>query len=136
MGERVWNAEEKKRLEEEKTAELQKELQEEARREELERLAVESGLKKKKQDRLDWMYQGNLQSNTEEYLLGKRVDANVEVMKEEPETLASVSAASATIVKAPVINAKEVMLKMKEDPLFFIKKREEENRQELQANPI
>ena len=44
--ERVWKAEEKKRLEEEKVAQLQSELQEERRREELQRQAVQSGLVK------------------------------------------------------------------------------------------
>lgn len=44
--ERVWKAEEKKRQEEERITQLQSELQEERRREELQRQAVESGLVK------------------------------------------------------------------------------------------
>ena len=44
--ERVWKAEEKKRLEEERIQQLQSELQEERRREELQQQAVASGLVK------------------------------------------------------------------------------------------
>lgn len=44
--ERVWKAEEKKRLEEERITQLQSELQEERRREELQQQAVQSGLVK------------------------------------------------------------------------------------------
>ena len=35
-----------------------------------------------------------------------------------------------------VPNTKELMLKISEDPLFLIKKQEEENRKQLAQNPI
>lgn len=44
--ERVWKAEEKKRLEEEKMKQLTEELRQERQREDLQRQAVESGLVK------------------------------------------------------------------------------------------
>ena len=44
--ERVWKAEEKKRLEEEKVKQLTEELRQERQREDLQRQAVESGLVK------------------------------------------------------------------------------------------
>lgn len=44
--ERVWKAEEKKRLEEEKMKQLTEELRQEQQREDLQRQAVESGLVK------------------------------------------------------------------------------------------
>jgi len=132
--ERVWKAEEKKRLEEEKVAQLQSELQEERRREELQRQAVQSGLVKKKTEKLDWMY-SHQTVNTDEYLLGRKIDKHVEVMKEDKPTLATGEAVKKP-EKMQVPNTKELMLKISEDPLFLIKKQEEENRKQLAQNPI
>ena len=40
---------------------------------------------RKKSEKLDWMYSGQQAVNTEEYLLGKKIDKHVEVMKDEDE---------------------------------------------------
>ncbi|XP_065655199.1 pre-mRNA-splicing factor CWC25 homolog [Hydra vulgaris] len=133
--ERVWKAEEKKRKEEEQCLQLQQELAEERQREQLQKQAVESGLIKKKTEKLDWMYSGQQAVNTEEYLLGKKIDKHVEVMKDDD---AEKNIIEGNIHKKPILQPKasDILAKVKEDPLFLIKKREEENRKELVQNPI
>ncbi|XP_047139259.1 pre-mRNA-splicing factor CWC25 homolog [Hydra vulgaris] len=133
--ERVWKAEEKKRKEEEQCLQLQQELAEERQREQLQKQAVESGLIKKKTEKLDWMYSGQQAVNTEEYLLGKKIDKHVEVMKDDD---AEKNIIEGNILKKPILQPKasDILAKVKEDPLFLIKKREEENRKELVQNPI
>lgn len=130
--ERVWKAEEKKRVEEERIVQMKQELAEERQREAYQKQAVESGLQKKKEEKLDWMYSHMQSVNTDAYLLGKKIDKNVESMKEEEKNIDVVP----VVRKAPVIKASEILAKVKEDPLFLIKKKEEENRKELAHNPI
>lgn len=60
--ERVWKAEEKKRLEEERIQQLQQELQEERRREELQQQAVSSGLIKYDHVLMFGIYSASLKS--------------------------------------------------------------------------
>ena len=40
---------------------------------------------RKKNEKLDWMYAGH-QVNHEEYLLGRKIDKNVEILKEADDT--------------------------------------------------
>uniref|UniRef100_A0AAV2LM56 PIPK domain-containing protein n=1 Tax=Knipowitschia caucasica TaxID=637954 RepID=A0AAV2LM56_KNICA len=76
--ERVWKAEQKHEAECKKIEELQKELKDERAREEMTRYAEESGAIKKKDDRLDWMYQGPAgQVSRDEYLLGRPIDKQI-----------------------------------------------------------
>ncbi|KAK6300410.1 hypothetical protein J4Q44_G00285080 [Coregonus suidteri] len=110
--ERVWKAEQKHEAEVKKIEELQKELRDERAREDITRFAQQTGALKKKEDRLDWMYQGP----------GVRVRLNLKTFH-------------------PCIPTREhgffvVFAKIREDPLFDIRKREEEKKREVLTNPV
>lgn len=130
--ERVWKAEEKKRKEEERIQQLQQELEEERRREELQQQAVNSGIIKKKTEKLDWMYTGQQRDNTEEFLLGKRIESKD--LADDNKSTNIPEKVSEDRGYNP--KASDVLMKVKEDPLFLIRKREEQSRKELAMNPL
>eukprot|EP00794_Sanderia_malayensis_P017331 gene17331-19064_t len=133
--ERVWKAEQKAKEEAEKLEELQRELEEERRREALQMHAVEQGIVKKKSEKLSWMYAGP-QVNHEEYLLGRKIDKNVEILKDDAEEIKD-EAPGASFFSDLIANpAKDMADKIKEDPLFLIKKKEDDSKKELIKNPI
>jgi len=130
--ERVWKAEQKAKEEAEKLEQLQRELEEERRREALQQHAIEQGIIKKKNEKLDWMYAGP-QVNHEEYLLGRKIDKNVDILKEDEKPDDKPGASFMPDISDPV---KDMAAKIKEDPLFLIRKKEEESKKELVQNPI
>lgn len=138
--ERVWKAEQKHEAERKKIEELQKELKEERTREEMTRYAEESGAIKKKDDRLDWMYQGPAgQVSRDEYLLGRPIDKQITDQYEEPESGPS---AETGLLPGSIFNPTtpastlDLAAKIREDPLFEIRKREEEKKREVLTNPV
>ncbi|XP_061764148.1 pre-mRNA-splicing factor CWC25 homolog [Nerophis ophidion] len=138
--ERVWKAEQKHESERKKIEELQKELKNERAREEITRYAVETGAIKKKDDRLDWMYQGACnQVSRDEYLMGRPIDKQITDQYEEPES--GPSAETGLLpgsIFSPVTTASnlDMAAKIREDPLFEIRKREEEKKREVLTNPV
>ncbi|XP_045902687.1 pre-mRNA-splicing factor CWC25 homolog [Micropterus dolomieu] len=138
--ERVWKAEQKHEAERKKIEELQKELKEERSREEITRFAEERGAIKKKDDRLDWMYQGPAgQVSRDEYLLGRPIDKQITDQYEEPESGPSnetgLLPGSIFNPATPASNL-DLAAKIREDPLFEIRKREEEKKREVLTNPV
>ncbi|XP_029480562.1 pre-mRNA-splicing factor CWC25 homolog [Oncorhynchus nerka] len=138
--ERVWKAEQKHEAEAKKIEELQKELREERAREDITRFAQQTGALKKKDDRLDWMYQGpGGQVSRDEYLLGRPIDKQITQQFEEPENGPSEQTGllpgSIFNPSTPASNL-DMAAKIREDPLFDIKKREEEKRREVLTNPV
>ncbi|XP_076147196.1 pre-mRNA-splicing factor CWC25 homolog [Alosa pseudoharengus] len=138
--ERVWKAEQKYEAERKKIEELQKELKDERAREELTRYAQESGSVKKKDDRLDWMYQGpGGQISRDEYLLGRPIDKQILDQYEEPESGPSTETGllpgSIFNPSAPT-SSLDMAAKIREDPLFEIRKREEEKKRSVLTNPV
>ncbi|XP_034452323.1 pre-mRNA-splicing factor CWC25 homolog [Hippoglossus hippoglossus] len=138
--ERVWKAEQKHEAEVKKMEELQKELKEERSREEMTRYAEKSGAIKKKDDRLDWMYQGPAgQVSRDEYLLGRSIDKQITDQYEEPESGPS---AETGLLPGSIFNLAttasnlDLAAKIREDPLFEIRKREEEKKREVLTNPV
>ncbi|XP_037621309.1 pre-mRNA-splicing factor CWC25 homolog [Sebastes umbrosus] len=138
--ERVWKAEQKHEAEVKKIEELQKELKEERAREEITRFAQEAGSIKKKDDRLDWMYQGPAgQVSRDEYLLGRSIDKQITDQYEEPESGPS---AETGLLPGSIFNPTtpasnlDLAAKIREDPLFEIRKREEEKKREVLSNPV
>ncbi|KAM9363185.1 pre-mRNA-splicing factor CWC25 homolog [Symphorus nematophorus] len=138
--ERVWKAEQKHEAERKKIEELQKELKEERTREEMTRYAEETGAIKKKDDRLDWMYQGPAgQVSRDEYLLGRPIDKQITDQYEEPESGPS---AETGLLPGSIFNPTtpasnlDLAAKIREDPLFEIRKREEEKKREVLTNPV
>lgn len=138
--ERVWKAEQKHEAERKKIEELQKELKEERAREEITRFAEEAGSIKKKDDRLDWMYQGPAgQVSRDEYLLGRSIDKQITDQYEEPESGPS---SETGLLPGSIFNpttpasSLDMAAKIREDPLFDIRKREEEKKREVLSNPV
>ncbi|XP_054460693.1 pre-mRNA-splicing factor CWC25 homolog [Anoplopoma fimbria] len=138
--ERVWKAEQKHEAERKKIEELQKELKDERAREEITRFAQEAGSIKKKDDRLDWMYQGPAgQVSRDEYLLGRSIDKQITDQYEEPESGPS---AETGLLPGSIFNPStpasnlDLAAKIREDPLFEIRKREEEKKREFLSNPV
>uniref|UniRef100_A0A1A7YEQ6 CWC25 spliceosome-associated protein homolog n=1 Tax=Iconisemion striatum TaxID=60296 RepID=A0A1A7YEQ6_9TELE len=138
--ERVWKAEQKFEAERKKIEELQKELKNERAREEMTRYAEETGAIKKKDDRLDWMYQGpSGQVSRDEYLLGRPIDKQITDQYEEPESGPS---AETGLLPGSIFNPTtpasnlDMAAKIREDPLFNIWKREEEKKREILTNPV
>ncbi|XP_040891148.1 pre-mRNA-splicing factor CWC25 homolog [Toxotes jaculatrix] len=138
--ERVWKAEQKYEAERKKIEELQKELKEERAREEMTRFAEDTGAIKKKDDRLDWMYQGPAgQVSRDEYLLGRPIDKQITDQYEEPESGPS---AETGLLPGSIFNPSapasslDMAAKIREDPLFEIRKREEEKKKEVLTNPV
>ncbi|AWP06268.1 putative pre-mRNA-splicing factor CWC25 -like isoform 2 [Scophthalmus maximus] len=138
--ERVWKAEQKFEAERKKIEELQKELKDERAREEITRYAQDSGTIKKKDDRLDWMYQGPAgQVSRDEYLLGRPIDKQITEQYEEPESGPS---AETGLLPGSIFNPAtaasnlDLAAKIREDPLFEIRKREEEKKREVLTNPV
>ncbi|XP_060704591.1 pre-mRNA-splicing factor CWC25 homolog [Hemiscyllium ocellatum] len=138
--ERVWKAEQKHEAEKKKIEELQRELREERAREEMQRYAEDSGALKKKSDRLDWMYQGpGSMVNKEEYLLGRPIDkyATDKMVDEESGPSSETGLLPGSIFSATGANsALDMASKIREDPLFMIRKREEEKKREVLTNPM
>uniref|UniRef100_A0A3Q3IS19 CBF1-interacting co-repressor CIR N-terminal domain-containing protein n=1 Tax=Monopterus albus TaxID=43700 RepID=A0A3Q3IS19_MONAL len=138
--ERVWKAEQKYEAERKKIEELQKELRQERAREEMTKYAEETGAIKKKDDRLDWMYQGPAgQVSRDEYLMGRPIDKQITDQYEEPES--GPSAETGLLpgsIFSPTTPASSLDLaaKIREDPLFAIRKREEEKKREVLTNPV
>ncbi|XP_022049052.1 pre-mRNA-splicing factor CWC25 homolog [Acanthochromis polyacanthus] len=138
--ERVWKAEQKYEAERKKIEELQKELKEERAREEMTRYAEDTGAIKKKDDRLDWMYQGPAgQVSRDEYLMGRPIDKQITDQYEEPESGPS---AETGLLPGSIFNPStpasnlDLAAKIREDPLFQIRKREEEKKREVLTNPV
>lgn len=138
--ERVWKAEQKHEAERKKIEELQKELKEERAREEMTRYAQETGAVKKKDDRLDWMYQGpSGQISRDEYLMGRPIDKQITQQYEEPESGPSTETG---LLPGSIFNptgsasTNDMAAKIREDPLFEIRKREEEKKRGVLTNPV
>lgn len=152
--ERVWKAEQKYEAERKKIEELQKELKDERAREEMTKYAEESGAIKwvnahdikyyegedravllyqvcilsgdrKKDDRLDWMYQGPAgQVSRDEYLLGRPIDKQITDQFEEPESGPSAETGllpGSIFSTSTAASSLDLAAKIREDPLFQIR---------------
>ena len=139
--ERVFNAELKRDTEMKKVEQLRREIAEERQREDMHRQAVETGVIKGKAARLDWMYSGPgaaaSSEDREEYLLGKKIDKEVDPLQTKEDTTDSASASLFTDVTLSGANSqRDTAAKIREDPLFAIKKQEEQARKNLMSNPV
>ncbi|KAL1432086.1 hypothetical protein MTO96_013438 [Rhipicephalus appendiculatus] len=138
--ERVWKAEQMRDQEKAKIEQLQKELQEERNKQEMRQYAENKGVVKKKQERLDWMYQGVAGLvDREQYLLGRKVDKNFEIMKKEEDGVEDKNEdqqPGSIFTMAPTNAAVDLENKIREDPLFAIKKQEMKTKKTLLSNPV
>jgi hypothetical protein len=89
-------------------------------------------------DELGWMYKGD-KPDSEEYLLGKRIDRYVDesvMAMEKPETA---EAPAGALFSEEFLNKRadlDMQAKMREDPLFAIRKKEEDAKKRILSNPI
>ncbi|KAM4623261.1 pre-mRNA-splicing factor CWC25 homolog [Discoglossus pictus] len=138
--EKVWKAEQKHEAERKKIEELQRELREERAREEMQRYAEDTGAVKKKDEKLDWMYQGpGGMVNREEYLLGRPIDKFIMDKVQDPETGPSTETGllpGSIFNSSTATSALDMANKIREDPLFMIRKREDEKKREVLKNPV
>ncbi|XP_071859954.1 uncharacterized protein isoform X2 [Bombus fervidus] len=145
--EKVWKAEQQQSQEKKKIAELKKEIEMEKDREDMKKYAMEQGVIEKKDDKkLDWMYKGpNQLVNREEYLLGRPIDKSFEQMV-QAEKDNELNQAPRNHVEHECIPPSlrffsgneqvDLARKMQEDPLYAIKKKEMETRNQLLKNPV
>ncbi|OCT62106.1 hypothetical protein XELAEV_18043191mg [Xenopus laevis] len=106
----------------------------------MQRYAEDTGAVKKKDEKLDWMYQGPGGSvNREEYLLGRPVDKYILDKMKEPETGPSSDTGllpGSIFSGAGGNSTLDLANKIREDPLFMIRKREDEKKREVLKNPV
>ncbi|XP_032058603.1 pre-mRNA-splicing factor CWC25 homolog [Aythya fuligula] len=138
--EKVWKAEQKHEAERKKIEELQRELQEERAREEMQRYAEDMGTVRKREEKLEWMYQGpGGMVNREEYLMGRPVDKYVFEKTEDKDAGCSNETGllpGSIFAKSGANSVLDMANKIREDPLFMIRKREEEKKREVLNNPV
>ncbi|XP_023243611.1 pre-mRNA-splicing factor CWC25 homolog [Centruroides sculpturatus] len=138
--ERVWKAEQKHEAEQKKIEQLQRELAEERAKEEMQHYAEEKGAVQKREEKLDWMYQGPAALvDREQYLTGRQIDKTFEILQHQEQDdipsdnescIGSIFARTSS--NAPV----DIANKIREDPLFLIRKQEEEKQKKLLNNPV
>ncbi|NWV62924.1 CWC25 factor, partial [Malurus elegans] len=138
--EKVWKAEQKHEAERKKIEELQRELQEERAREEMQRYAEDMGTVRKREEKLEWMYQGpGGMVNREEYLMGRPVDKFILDKVEDRDAGCSSDTGllpGSIFAKSGANSVLDMANKIREDPLFMIRKREEEKKREVLNNPV
>ncbi|EJD51978.1 hypothetical protein AURDEDRAFT_98713 [Auricularia subglabra TFB-10046 SS5] len=136
--EQVWLKEKEALEEKKKLAQLRKEKEEERQMQELQRLQEEQ-TGRKRQERLDWMYATPASGSTanandlEEYLLGKK---RVDKMLIGDEN-AKLGAAHKDFIAVQNANTqRDILAKIREDPLLAIKQQEQAAYQALMNNPL
>ncbi|NXB81650.1 CWC25 factor, partial [Donacobius atricapilla] len=133
--EKVWKAEQKHEAERRKIEELQRELQEERAREEMQRYAEDMGTVRKREEKLEWMYQGpGGMVNREEYLMGRPVDKFI--LDKAGDAGDAALLPGSIFARAGASSVLDMATKIREDPLFVIRKREEEKKREVLNNPV
>lgn len=131
--ERIWKAEQRSKAESKKVHELQKEIEEERQREELQKLQEDAGLIPRTEQRMSWMQYGTARENAkhekrEQFLLGKKMtDRDLEEMAREKEKDLHVQ----NIRESGSLD-KDAMTRMREDPLFAMMIQEKRERQKAQ----
>ncbi|KAG5308394.1 CWC25 factor, partial [Acromyrmex insinuator] len=145
--EKVRKAEQQNDQENKRIAELKKEIEMEKDLEDIKKYAIEQGVIEKKDDmKLDWMYKGpNQMVDREEYLLGRPVDKAFEQMQ-QAEKDSEMNRMPKNHVEYECIPPSlrffsgneqvDLARKIQEDPLYSIKKKEMETRNQLLKNPV
>jgi hypothetical protein len=132
--EKKWLAEQKRDTEKKKIEQLQRELEEERAREEVKKQAIEAGLKKES-GRVDWMYQ-HMAIDREQYLLGKTIDKYVDPTYNAEQERQATDGPGALFAGDAVSVSNDMASKIREDPLFHIRKKEDEHKKALLNNPV
>ncbi|NXG10064.1 CWC25 factor, partial [Sakesphorus luctuosus] len=95
---------------------------------------------RKREEKLEWMYQGpGGMVNREEYLMGRPVDKFILEKAEDKEAGCSSETGllpGSIFAKSGANSVLDMANKIREDPLFMIRKREEEKKREVLNNPV
>ncbi|NXU93919.1 CWC25 factor, partial [Xiphorhynchus elegans] len=95
---------------------------------------------RKREEKLEWMYQGpGGMVNREEYLMGRPVDKFIFEKAEDKEAGCSSETGllpGSIFAKSGANSVLDMANKIREDPLFMIRKREEEKKREVLNNPV
>ncbi|KFU89344.1 Pre-mRNA-splicing factor CWC25, partial [Chaetura pelagica] len=95
---------------------------------------------RKREEKLEWMYQGpGGMVNREEYLMGRPVDKYIFEKAEEKDAGCSSETGllpGSIFAKSGANSVLDMANKIREDPLFMIRKREEEKKREVLNNPV
>lgn len=132
--ENVWKAEQKHEAEQRKLAELKKQIQDEREAQEFRLLQEQAGLVPK-QERLEFLYDSGLavgKSSTDDYLLGKPIEAN----KSETEVAKAATAPGALFVEEKPQSANDTWRKLHSDPLLLIRQQEQAALARIKNNPV
>ena len=128
--EKVWIAQEKQVAEEKKLQELQKQIVEERQMDELRQLQAETGVKKVRAEKLDWMYEGPAMADAgvdakeaEEYLMGKAYEPKG-AAEDLTQQISNTSEAPGALWTAKKPTANDAFTRMHEDPMMRIKAQE------------
>lgn len=133
--EQVWKAEQAERIEAKKTKMLQKQLADERTLDELRSIRGDS-----KSSGLEWMRAApTQQTSAEDYLTGKvkapEVDKDDYAKMKESGAAGSLLTPASTNVAATA-NVRDMVRKIREDPVMMIKQKEKEAREALLSNPV
>ncbi|RKP25955.1 Pre-mRNA splicing factor-domain-containing protein, partial [Syncephalis pseudoplumigaleata] len=132
--EMVWKREQEVAEENKKLEQLRKELEEERQLQELQRIQEASG-GRKRTERLEWMYAaGPGQSaatrtaDLEQYLLGKK--------RADDKLSGGSTSLFQKAMNQQANSARDMYAKVREDPLFLIKKQEQHSLESIMNNPV
>lgn len=148
--ETVWKREQEDAVEKAKVKELQQQIEEEREQQELERLNDQRG-RKKKQERLDFMYNTplankELDANKDAYLLGEKkvTDAtlastsggNPNMLGGEQSQCERVASLPSAYTEDTTASRNEVWARMQNDPLFAIRRQQQRAVEKIKRNPV
>ncbi|CAM9504672.1 unnamed protein product [Choristocarpus tenellus] len=140
--EKVWIAEQKDAAEKQRIAELTKQVEEERQVRELEEMQAAGGHAAERKERIDWMYEGPMQSSQDrqaeanEYLLGKEFkleDKGASEIKKLEETQAPGTLFTAV---SQTTSANEAFRRVQEDPLLKMRRAKIEAQNSVVNNPV
>ena len=130
----VWEAEEKQRELEKHWEDIKKKRIEEKYSEELKKMQVEAGiLPESALNSMEWMYPTlsgqDVKNDTEEYLLGKPVEVGKPELGLNQDKIRTFSGTT-------VNPFNEDFIKVREDPLYELRKEEMKRKEEIMNNPV
>lgn len=93
---------------------------------------------------MDWMYKGvSGHVDREEYLIGRKIDKTFELIEKEENPNAAKSEEECALINQLATNSivenltkNDLTAKMREDPLFVIQQKKQEQRKEILHNPV
>ncbi|PVU97215.1 hypothetical protein BB559_002118 [Furculomyces boomerangus] len=139
--ERIWKEKQNAEAEKKKIQQIQKELHRERQQEEFLRLQEAAGIRQAN-NRLEWMYAAPASSgqvaneDLEDYLLGKKNINNLINAKDSNELKQKLSSDIFEASNQNANSSRDIMAKIREDPLLAIKKREQEIIKATINNPL